>query len=203
MEFLPESIIEVMEELGRLPGVGPKSAQRLTFHLLKQADGHLMSLGDAISNVRNGVVRCKECFCLSSQEVCKICENVLRDRSKLCVVESTLDLIAIERTGEYKGLYHILQGKISPLNGIGPEELRMAELFSRVTNEENPIKEVILALNPDLEGDTTALFLHKKLSTFQALQVTRIARGIPSGGNLEYSDDATLIRAMQGRQLLS
>lgn len=198
MNFLPQSIQILIDELGQLPGIGPKSAQRLAFHLLKRSDQRNFSLGDAVAKVNEGVIACSICFSLASQEPCPICENPMRDKTKLCVVETTLDLIAIEKTCEFKGVYHVLQGKLSPLDGVGPEDVRIAELLMRVSD--GNINEVILALNPDLEGDTTALFLQKKLSDFSALQISRIARGIPSGGHLEYTDDATLIRALQGRQ---
>ncbi len=200
MDFLPESITRLIEELQQLPGIGPKSAQRLAFHLLKSPDSRLESFSSAVGNIKKNVVSCGTCFSLTTESPCKICSNAHRDQSLLCVVESTLDLIAIEKTGEFTGRYHVLQGKISPLEGIGPEDLKIAELFMRLTDEGCPVKEVILALNPDLEGDTTALFLRQKLASMCPVNVSRIARGIPSGGNLEYTDDNTLIRALQGRQ---
>lgn len=203
MDFLPDSVSRLIDELGRLPGIGPKSAQRLAFHLLKQNDVRNLALGDSISKVKEGVVRCEQCHCLTSKPLCSVCEDLGRDRGTLCVVESTLDMIALEKTHEYKGLYHVLQGKISPLDGIGPEQLTVGQLFARLTDEDSSIKEVILALNPDLEGDTTALFLQRKIEPLQAVRVSRIARGIPSGGHLEYTDDATLIRALQGRQIMT
>jgi recombination protein RecR len=203
MNFLPDSITNLISELSKLPGIGPKSAQRLAFQLLKKGESETMALGDAILNIKKGVERCTTCFCLTSENPCRICNSSMRDRSQLCIVESTLDLIAIENTGEFKGVYHILQGRLSPLDGIGPDDLRMTELYMRITEEGSEIQEIILALNPDLEGDTTSLFLQKKLSVLRPLEMTRIARGIPSGGHLEYTDDATLIRALQGRQSLS
>lgn len=203
MDFLPESLTRLIEELSLLPGIGPKSAQRLAFHLLKTGEARTESLSTAIAGVKKGVIQCETCFSLTTKNPCKLCSDPARDRSLLCVVESTLDLIAIEKTGEFKGLYHVLQGKISPLDGIGPEQLRVAELFARIAAEGSPVVEVIFALNPDLEGDTTALFLQQKLASFRPLTVSRIARGIPSGGNLEYTDDTTLIRALQGRQRMA
>lgn len=202
MDFLPASITNLIEAFSQLPGIGHKSAQRLAFHLLKAPDSKLEDLSMAVSELKKNVLPCGVCFSLSSESLCPICRAPERDRNLLCVVESTLDLIAIEKTGEYHGLYHVLEGKLSPLDGIGPDDLRVAELFSRLTEVGSPIKEVILALNPDLEGDTTALFLQQKLNALCPVQVSRIARGIPSGGNLEFTDDATLIRAMQGRQML-
>ncbi len=148
-------------------------------------------------------MKCSTCFSLTSEDPCAICSDEQRDRTLLCVVETTLDMVAIEKTGEFRGVYHVLEGKISPLDGIGPDDIRVTELFMRLTDENSQIKEVILALNPDLEGDTTALFLQKKLSILDPLSVSRLARGIPSGGHLEYTDDATLIRALEGRQILS
>jgi recombination protein RecR len=203
MDFLPDSVSRLIDELGRLPGIGPKSAQRLAFHLLKQNTPRNQALGDSITKVKEGVMRCERCHCLTSKPLCNICDNPSREKAQLCVVETTLDMIAIEKTHEYKGCYHVLQGKLSPLDGIGPEQLTVGELFARLTDENSIIKEVILALNPDLEGDTTALFLQRKLASLHALQVSRIARGIPSGGHLEYTDDATLIRALQGRQVMN
>jgi len=202
MDFLPESITRLIEELQQLPGIGPKSAQRLAFHLLKAPDARLESFGDAVAGVKKDVVACEKCFSLTTENPCRICSDARRDQSLLCVVESTLDLIALEKTGEYRGLYHVLQGKLSPLEGVGPEDLRIAELFTRLTEADGTVKEVILALNPDLEGDITSSFLRQKLEAISPIYVSRIARGIPSGGNLEYTDDATLIRAMQGRQAM-
>ncbi|QQR54439.1 recombination protein RecR [Candidatus Peregrinibacteria bacterium] len=202
MDFLPDSLTKLIEELGRLPGIGPKSAQRLAFHLLKSADFKVHGLGEAILNVKNGVQECGHCFSLTTSNPCKICSGPGRDRSLLCVIESTLDLIAIEKTGEYKGLYHVLQGRLSPLDGVGLEQLRITELFVRLSESGCETRELILALNPDLEGDTTALYIQKQVASFSALHVSRIARGIPSGGHLEYTDDATLIRALEGRQRL-
>lgn len=202
MNFLPESVQRLISELSRLPGIGPKSAQRLAFHILKQPDHKIDGLGESVKCVKEGVSRCRQCFALTDQEICKICDNPHRDSAVLCVVESTLDLIALEKTGEYKGHYHVLQGRLSPLDGVGPSDLRLAELFERLTAEDSPAKEVILALNPDLEGDTTALFIQKKLQALSKVQVSRIARGIPSGAHLEYTDDATLVRALEGRQLV-
>lgn len=200
MDFLPESITRLIEELSLLPGIGPKSAQRLTFHLLKAPEARVLRLSEAVGDIKKGVLTCSLCCSLTTENPCKICSHPQRDTSVLCVVENTLDLLTLEKTGEYKGLYHVLQGKISPLDGIGPEDLRIADLFKRLHAEDSTIKEVILALNPDLEGDTTALFLQQQL---KHLQVTRLARGLPSGGHLEYTDEATLIRALQGRQTMS
>ena len=198
MDFLPESVSNLINELAKLPGIGPKSAQRLGFHLLKNTDVKNQILGEAVLNVKEGVVSCSTCYTLASEDPCPICSNVSRERSIVLVVETTMDMIAVEKTGEFKGLYHVLNGKISPLDGVGPDELKIKELMLRL--QEGGIEEVILGTNPDLEGETTALYLQKKLAEFTEIKVTRIARGLPSGGNLEYSDDATLIRAIEGRQ---
>ncbi|MFA5792739.1 MAG: recombination mediator RecR [Candidatus Gracilibacteria bacterium] len=200
MDFLPDSINDLIEELSRLPGIGPRSAQRLAFHIFKNPDAYVKSLGDSILNVKHGVKECETCFALTTESPCKICSGSSRDKSLLCVVESTLDMIALEKTCEFKGIYHVLQGRISPLDGVSPDDIRLDELFARLGVENSEIREVILALNPDLEGDTTALFIQQKLFALSGFNVTRIARGIPSGGHLEYTDDATLIRALQGRQ---
>lgn len=202
MDFLPASITRLIEELQQLPGIGPKSAQRLAFHLLKSPESRLQSFSGAVAEVKTGVISCGTCHSLTTENPCRICSDARRDKSILCVVESTLDLIALEKTGEFNGRYHVLQGKLSPLEGVGPEDLRIGELFARMTDVGCEIKEIILALNPDLEGDTTALFLRQKLLAISPVQVSRIARGIPTGGNLEFTDDATLIRAMQGRQTM-
>ena len=200
MDFLPESVAQLINELAKLPGIGAKSAQRLGFHLLKNTDLRNQILGEAVLNVKKGVVTCSSCCTLASQDPCPLCEDPARDQRLMCVVESTMDLIALEKTREYKGLYHVLQGKISPLDGIGPDDLTVQSLLRRL--KEGIFEEVILATNPDLEGETTALYLQKQLLHYPGLKVTRIARGLPSGGHLEYTDDATLIRALQGRQSL-
>lgn len=202
MDFLPESVNNLIEELSKLPGIGRKSAQRLAFYILKNADQKNTDLGEAVINIKKDVCWCATCFALTDREICKICSDPGRDATTLCLVENTMDMLAIEKTGEYKGRYHVLHGRISPLDGIGPDDIKIAELFHRLTEDGSVLREVILALNPDLEGDTTALFIRKKLENFQPLQISRIARGVPSGGSLEYSDDMTLIRALQGRQTI-
>lgn len=202
MDFLPESVNNLIEELSKLPGIGRKSAQRLAFHILKNVDQKNAGLGEAVINIKKDVCYCATCFALTDRETCRICADPGRDRSTLCLVENTMDMLAVEKTGEYRGLYHVLHGKISPLDGIGPEDIKIAELFERLTGENSGFVEIILALNPDLEGETTALFIKRKLDNFHPLKISRIARGVPSGGSLEYSDDMTLIRALQGRQTL-
>jgi recombination protein RecR len=203
MDFLPASVNNLIEELSKLPGIGAKTAQRLAFHILKDSEHNNKLLGESVSDIKKGVKLCEKCFALTSQSPCRICENPGRDRATLLVIENTVDMLALEKTGEYKGLYHVLHGKISPLDGVGPDDLKIMELFTRLTNPESGIEEIILALNPDLEGDTTSLFIQRKLATFNPLRVSRIARGLPSGGALEYTDDRTLVKALEGRQVLS
>lgn len=191
--------MKLIEELTRLPGIGERSAQRLAFHILRDSDSGILALSEAVRDVKKGVMECEKCCTLTSKPVCGICLSPARNAELLCVVESPLDLLAIEKTGEYKGLYHVLHGRLSPLDGVQSEDIRLKELFSRLS-EDGGVREVILALNSDLESDSTALYIHQKLAEFPSLHVSRIARGIPSGGHLEYTDDATLVRALQGRQ---
>jgi recombination protein RecR len=190
--------------LARLPGIGPKTAQRLTFHLLRAPDAEARALAAALIAVRDEVVFCAVCFNISDAPTCPICRDPGRDAQRLCVVEEPLDVLAIDRTGEWRGRYHVLHGAISPMDGIGPERLRIRELFDRVAAAEtdgSPIIEVILATNPSLEGDATAMYLAERLAGHVGA-ITRIARGLPVGGDLEYADEVTLIRALQGRRAI-
>ena len=195
--LLPFSLNKLIQELARLPGVGPKSAQRLAFHLLladkKQAD----SLAQAIIEARAKITACTICGNISDTPVCTICNDSQRNPALLCVVEKARDIIAIERSLSYNGLYHVLNGAISPMDGIGPDKLRIAELFERL--DRNPVKEVIIATNPDVEGEATALYLAKKLRPL-ITTVSRIAHGLPVGGDLEYADEATLTLALNDRK---
>jgi len=195
-KYLPKNIDELINEFNRLPGIGPKTAQRLAFHILKSPDFVAKELGDALVRVKEGIGFCKECFTLTTSESCDICKDTSRDRDIVCVVEDPMDLIAIEKTGEYKGLYHVLHGAIAPLDGIGPDELKMQELQARVAA--GSIKEVIIATNPSLEGEATGLYIGRILADYD-VKITRIARGLPSGGELEYADQTTIMRAMAGR----
>lgn len=201
-KYLPKNVDDLINEFNKLPGIGPKTAQRLAFHILKSPERIARGLSDAVSKVKDGIGLCKECFNLSTQEICEICGDGHRDRDLVCVVEDSLDLIAIEKTGEFKGIYHVLHGLIAPLDGIGPDDLRMKELRERVMKGDSKgellIKEVIVATNPNLEGEATALYVSKMLSDLP-VKVTRIARGLPSGGDLEYADHTTLTKAMSGR----
>ena len=199
---LIEPIARLIEAFARLPGIGPKTAQRLTYHLLRAPDAEARTLAAALVAVREEVVLCDDCFNFSDTTACPICRDPGRDAARLCVVEEPLDVLAIERTGEWRGRYHVLHGAISPMDGIGPERLRIRELLARVVAAEQagePIVEVILATNPSLEGDATATYLAERLAGHVG-SITRIARGLPVGGDLEYADEITLIRALQGRR---
>jgi len=188
---------DLIDELGRLPGIGPKSAQRIAFHLLKVDPVDAKRLARVIEDARDKVSWCRRCYNIAEGETCKYCRDDRRDGSIVCVVEEPRDIVAVERTQEFRGLYHVLQGAISPLEGIGPEQLRVRELLARVDAE--GIKEVILCTNPNIEGEATAMYLAKLLKPM-GLRVTRIASGLPVGGDLEYADEVTLGRALEGRR---
>jgi recombination protein RecR len=199
---LIEPVARLIEAFARLPGIGPKTAQRLTYHLLRAPDAEARALAVALVAVRDEVVFCDTCFNISDAPACPICRDQGRDAARLCIVEEPLDVLAIERTGEWHGRYHVLHGAISPMDGIGPDRLRIAELIERVISAEEagePVAEVILATNPSLEGDATAMYIAERLAGHVA-SITRIARGLPVGGDLEYADEVTLIRALQGRR---
>ena len=199
---LIEPVARLIEALARLPGIGPKTAQRLTYHLLRAPEGEARSLAAALVAVRDEVVFCDRCFNISDAPLCPICRDPARDASRLCIVEEPLDVLAIERTGAFRGGYHVLHGAISPIDGIGPERLRIRELFARVDAARDAgeqLDEVVLATNPTLEGEATAMYLAERLEASVG-RVTRIARGLPVGGDLEYADEVTLIRALQGRR---
>jgi len=197
-----EPVARLIEALSRLPGVGPKTAQRLTYHLLRAPDAEARALASALVAVRDEVVYCGLCFNWSTGPLCPICADPARDDSRLCVVEEPLDVLAIERTRSFKGRYHVLHGAISPMDGIGPERLKARELLERASarcDDGEPYEEIVLATNPTLEGEATAMYLAERLTPDVKL-ITRIARGIPVGGDLEYADEVTLVRAMQGRR---
>jgi recombination protein RecR len=199
-----EPVARLIEAFARLPGIGPKTAQRLTFYLLRAPDAEARTLARALVAVRDEVVFCERCFNISDAPLCPICRDPGRADGTLCVVEEPLDVLAIERTGEFRGRYHVLHGAISPIDGIGPERLKIRELLARIDEAEaegSPVEEVILATNPTLEGEATAMYLGERLEGHVG-SVTRIARGLPVGGDLEYADDVTLIRALQGRRAL-
>jgi recombination protein RecR len=199
---LIEPVARLIEAFSRLPGIGPKTAQRLTYHLLRAPDAEARTLAAALVAVRDQVVFCERCFNISDAPLCPICRDDSRDTLRLCVVEEPLDVLALERTAEFRGLYHVLHGAISPIDGIGPDRLKIRELLVRADEAKRdgrPLEEVILATNPTLEGEATAMYLAERLEGTVGV-VSRIARGLPVGGDLEYADEVTLIRALQGRR---
>lgn len=193
----PEPIIRLIEQFNRLPGVGPKSAQRLAYHILRTTREDAQVLADAICEVKERIVLCSICANITEQDPCNYCTDERRDRSMICVVEQPLDAQAIERTGGFKGLYHVLHGVLNPMEGIGPEDLYFRALLSRL--QDGTAKEVIMATNPSLEGEATAMYAQRLIEPL-GVRVTRLARGLPSGADLEYTDDLTLARALEGRQ---
>jgi recombination protein RecR len=198
--YYPEPVARLIDALQRLPGIGPKTAQRLTFFLLKRPADEVRELGDALLAVKEKITYCRTCFNVTDEDPCRICSDPRRDEHVICVVEEPNDLLAMERTGEYRGRYHVLLGALSPLDGIGPDDLKIRELLARLEGRETT--EVILATNPNVEGEATALYLAKLLRPL-AVRITRIARGLPVGGDLEYADQVTLSKALEGRREIS
>ena len=194
---LPRSVQRLIDEFARLPGIGPKSASRLTFYLLRATDNQALDLSSALHELKERTRLCSVCFNITEDDPCPICDDEARDAGLLCVVEEPLDVLAIERSRAYSGRYHVLHGAISPVEGIGPEDLRAAELVTRVAG--GGFREIILATNPTLEGESTALYLQRRLVDHK-VRLTRLARGLPVGGDLEYTDEITLGRAFEGRQ---
>lgn len=199
MRIIPASIERLITELEKLPGIGPKSASRLAFYLIKAPDRDTAALGESLLALKDGIHHCRICFNFSESETCGICESTDRDTSKICVVEDPLDIVALERTGTFTGRYHVLHGAIAPIEGIGPEQLKIRELVERLRDGE--VTEVIVATNPNLEGEATALYLQKLIKPL-VTTVTRLASGLPMGGDLEYADELTLSRALDGRREL-
>lgn len=195
MEYYSSHINKLIEQLSRLPGIGAKSAQRLAFHILNMPKDQVEQLSASIVNAKANVQYCKNCYTLTDQEICPICNNPRRNRKVIMVVENTRDLAAYEKTGRYEGVYHVLHGAISPMLGIGPGEIRLKELMGRLQGE---VDEVIIATNSSLEGETTAMYIAKLIKP-TGIKVTRIASGVPVGGDLEYIDEVTLLRALEGR----
>lgn len=224
MQFTSESVEALVEQFAKLPTIGRKTARRLASYVLKMPREEVEAIADALLAVKDQVQRCSQCYVVTDQDPCPICRSSKRDRSTICVVEESNDVLALERTGEYKGLYHVLGGVISPLDGVGPDDLRIRELATRIdpsfentsaggngqvaeppangtehgTGDATQVHEVILAVNPNVEGDTTAYYISQLLGSFD-VRVSRIARGLPIGGDLEYADEATLSRALEGR----
>ena len=198
-EFIPgtNAINKLIQEFNKLPGIGPKSAQRITYHLLRASEEQTGQLAEAIQSLKNNIILCSDCFNVTESDPCPICRNSERDRTQICIVEQPQDILALEHTGAYKGLYHVLHGAISPTEGVGANDIRIQELMTRLQN--NPAVEVILATNTNLEGEQTAMYLSRLISPLE-IRVTRLARGLPFGTELEYADDVTLTRALEGRQ---
>jgi recombination protein RecR len=197
MAATPEAVTRLVDEFSRLPGIGPKTASRLTYYLLRAPVEQVQTLGNAVLQLRERIQFCSRCFNITEADPCPVCSDVRREQHSICVVEEPLDVLAIERTGEYRGLYHVLHGVITPVEGIGPEDLRIRELIARAETE--PVREIILATNPSMEGEATAMYIRRQLFPLQ-VRITRLARGLPVGGDLEYADAVTLARALEGRQ---
>ncbi|MGI6586421.1 MAG: recombination protein RecR [Gracilibacteraceae bacterium] len=197
MSLYAAPIAKLIDELSKLPGVGNKTAQRLAFHILNMSFEDVEKLSVSIINAKKNIKYCKICCNITDSDVCSICSNTKRDGSVICVVEDPKDVVAMEKTREFKGLYHVLNGAISPMEGIGPEEIKIKELLKRVAD--NEIKEIILATNPNIEGEATAMYISKLLKPV-GIKVTRIAHGVPVGGDLEYADEVTLMKALEGRR---
>ena len=195
-QMLARPVADLIDVLSRLPGIGPKTASRLTFYLLRNQDGLAEALAEALQTLRSGTVLCERCYNVAERSPCAICSDLGRDQGTICVVEEPLDVLAVERTGEFRGVYHVLHGALSPIDGVYPEKLRIAELVTRA-QAVRP-REVILATNPSLEGENTAAYIYQQLAPL-SVNVTRLARGLPVGGDLEYTDEVTLARALEGR----
>ncbi len=195
-QVLPPSVTKLIEAFSRLPGIGPKTASRLTYYLLRAPDNITLSLAEALADLKSKTRYCSTCHNITEDDPCVVCKNEKRDRAMVVVVEDPLDVVAVERTGSFNGLYHVLHGAISPVEGIGPDDLRIKELIVRVQTQ--GIAEVIIATNPNMEGEATAMYIKQKLAPL-GVKITRLARGLPSGGDLEYVDTVTLLRALQGR----
>lgn len=190
-------LARLIGEFEKLPGIGPKSAQRLAFYILRLSDEEAQALSDAITEVKKRIGYCRDCFNFTDQELCDICRDSRRDAGQICVVADPRDLIALEKTGEFKGLYHVLGGVISPMEGVGPDQLKIRELIERLGRQ--PVSELILAMNPTIEGSTTAMYLAAQLKPL-GLKITRIAQGVPVGSDLDYIDQSTMIQAFEGRR---
>lgn len=195
MDYYSNQITQLIEELGKLPGIGPKSAGRLAFHIINMPKDQVKKLSDTIISAKTNVHYCKECCTLTDNDICPICASDKRDHSTIMVVENTRDLMAYEKTGKYEGVYHVLHGAISPMLGIGPDDIRLKELMARLQGD---VKELIIATNSSLEGETTAMYISKLVKP-TGIKVSKIASGVPVGGDLEYIDEVTLLRALEGR----
>jgi len=201
MFSLPKPVSKLIDAFERLPGIGPKTAQRLTFYLLHVPQAELEKFAEALTNLRKNTVECSVCFNVSESDPCEICASSTRHKNIICVVEQPIDILSIERTNKFDGVYHVLHGAINPLNNIGPDEIRIGELTKRIMMGTHPILEVILATNPNMEGEATAMYITRQLRAQNSkLKVTRLAHGLPVGADLEYADEVTLTRALEGRR---
>lgn len=200
MEYPSKLIEEAVNQISKLPGIGKKTALRLVLHLIKEREQNTFALTEALNNLRSQIRYCKFCHNISDSEICNICTSHRRERSILCVVEDTRDVMAIENTSQYAGLYHVLGGVVSPINGIGPSDLKIESLVSRLGESNSEVREVILALSPTMEGDTTAFYINKRIKDL-SVKISVIARGVPVGGDLEYADEITLGRSILGRTI--
>jgi recombination protein RecR len=203
MDILPKSITRVIESFERLPGIGPKTAQRLALYLLHVPEDELVRFGESIATLKKTTKLCMECKNITEEDICTVCNNPGRDKRLICVVEQPNDVISIEKTGSFQGLYHVLHGAIDPLNNIGPDEIFIAHLTTRVKKSLGIIEEIVLATNPTMEGEATAMYIQKELSTLSnghPIKITRLAHGLPVGADLEYADEITLKRALEGRR---
>lgn len=197
---IPRAVQNLIESFEKLPGVGPKSAQRLTFYLLHVPQGELDSFASSLTGLKSGTKLCSICKSIDEVDPCSICSDTARDHSTICVVEQPLDVLALEKSGKYKGIYAVLHGRIDPLNNLGPDEIYISSLMERIKKDDGRIKEIILATNPTMEGEATAMYITKQLKALgKELSITRIGRGLPVGADLEYADEITLQRAMEGR----
>lgn len=201
MSLLPKALSRLIESFEKLPGIGPKTAQRLAFYLLHVPQDELDQFGNRLKTLKSSTVLCSTCKNVAEEDPCPICGDLNRDDSIICVVEQPTDILSIERTGKFKGLYHVLHGSIDPLNNIGPDEIYIEDLMKRIKNGELRIEEIILATNPNMEGEATAMYITKKLKAQNSnIKVTRLAHGLPVGADIEYADDITLSRALEGRR---
>jgi recombination protein RecR len=200
MSATPRAVVRLIDEFGRLPGIGPKTASRLAYYLLRAPAEQSLALAEAVRELKERTLLCSVCFNIAEASPCPVCSDPGRDAAQICVVEEPLDVLAIEKTRQYHGLYHVLHGAISPVEGIGPDELKVRELVQRVQG--HMVREVLLATNPNIEGEATAMYIARQLASLQ-IRVTRLARGLPAGGDLEYADEVTLAQALDGRRELS
>jgi len=199
MNILPKSVTKVIESFERLPGIGPKTAQRLAFYLLHVPEDEIKRFADAMTGLKSTTLLCSVCKNVTEQDPCSVCSDPRRDHTTICLVEQPTDVLSIEKTGAFHGVYHVLHGTIDPLNNIGPDEIYIADLLKRIKNQTEPVKEIIFAMNPTMEGEATAMYIQKQLAGTD-IKITRLAHGIPIGGDIEYADEVTLKRALEGRR---